>query len=211
MPNYTAKEGETLADIALRGCGLVNLDSILADDQNKALFSIRPERVLHEGDVVALPERESGSKEEKLEPDKINELETDRPEANFVLTLLDGKRRPRAGLEYKLMLADGREVVGQTDGDGKLEAGLPYGETEVTLVVGKLKRTLLIGGLKSGLSVEGMQARLNNLGYEAGMVDGNAGQATTAAIRRFQKDNGLQETGEVTEELCKKLREVYGE
>jgi hypothetical protein len=211
MPNHIAKEGETLADIALRECGLVNLDAILADAKNQGLFATRPDRVLHADDMVVLPERESGSKTEKLEPDLINEFETDRPEPNFVLTLLDRARKPRAGLQYKLLLDDGREITGQTTGEGKIEAGIPYGETTLTLIVGRVQRTLLIGGLKSGFSVEGIQARLNNLGYECGMVDGDAGNATVAAIRRFQKDNGLKETGEVDEALWNKLREAYGE
>ena len=211
MPSYIAKEGETLADIALRECGLVNLDGILADEKNQGLFITRPDRVLHADDMVVLPERESGSKTERLEPDLINEFETDRPEANFVLTILDRARKPRTGLQYKLLLDDGREITEQTTGEGKIEAGVPYGETTLTLVVGKVQRTLLIGGLKSGFSVEGIQARLNNLGYEAGMVDGNAGEATVAAIRRFQKGNQLKETGEVDETLWSKLREVYGE
>jgi peptidoglycan hydrolase-like protein with peptidoglycan-binding domain len=77
--------------------------------------------------------------------------------------------------------------------------------------MGQVKRTLAIGRLKSGFSAEGIQARLNNLGYEAGLVDGNAGDATAAAIRRFEKDNQLRETGEVSEALWNKLREVYGE
>ena len=211
MPSYIAKEGETLADIALRECGLVNIDGIIADEKNKGLFATRPDRVLHADDVVVLPERESGSKTEKLEPDVINEFETDRPEANFVLALLDRARKPRSGLPYKLLLDDGREISGQTTGEGKIEAGIPYCETTLTLVIGKGQRTLLIGGLKSGFSVEGIQARLNNLGYEAGLVDGNAGDATAAAIRRFEKDNQLKETGEVGEDLWNKLREVYGE
>jgi hypothetical protein len=211
MPNYIAKEGETLADIALRECGLVNLDAIVADEKNKGLFATRPDRVLHADDLVVLPELESGSKTEKLEPDVINEFETDRPDANFRLTLLDHARKPRAGLPYKLLLDDGREITGQTTGEGKIEAGIPYGETTLTLVVGKVHRTLLIGGLKSGFSVEGIQARLNNLGYEAGLVDGNAGDATVAAIRRFEKDNQLKETGEFSEAVWNKVREVYGE
>ena len=211
MPNYTAKEGETLADIAIRECGLVNLASILTDAQNKALFTLRPDQVLHENDVVALPERGGGSKEEKLEPEMINEFETDRPEPNLVLQILDRSRKPRAGMKYQLFLPDGRDIKGETDGDGKLQAGIPYEQTTVSIAIGKVKRTLAIGQLKSGFSVEGIQARLNNLGYEAGLVDGNMGLATSAAIRRFQKDNGLDETGEVGEALWSKLREVYGE
>jgi len=211
MPSYTAKDGETLADIAIRECGLVNLASILSDAQNKALFTLRPDQVLHEGDIVALPEREAGTKEEKLEPEMINEFETDRPEPNLVLQILDRSRKPRAGVKYQLILQDGRDIKSETDGDGKLQAGIPYEQSTVSLAIGQVKRTLAIGQLKSGFSVEGIQARLNNLGYEAGLVDGNMGLATSAAIRRFQKDNGLNETSEVTEALWNKLREVYGE
>jgi N-acetylmuramoyl-L-alanine amidase len=211
MPSYTAKDGETLADIAIRECGLVNLASILSDAQNKALFTLRPDQVLHQGDIVALPEREAGTKEEKLEPEMINEFETDRPEPNLVLQILDRSRKPRAGVKFQLILQDGRDIKSETDGDGKLQAGIPYEQTTVSLAIGQVRRTLAIGQLKSGFSVEGIQARLNNLGYEAGLVDGNMGLATSAAIRRFQKDNGLNETGEVAEALWNKLQEVYGE
>jgi len=211
MPNYIVKDGENLADIALRECGLVNLASILSDAQNKALFTLRPDQVLHEDDVVAVPQREAGTKEEKLVPEMINEFETDRPEPNLVLQILDRTRKPRAGAKYQLILQDGRDIKGETDGDGKLQAGIPYEQTTVSLVIENVGRTLAIGQLKSGFSVEGIQARLNNLGYEAGLVDGNAGDATAAAIRRFEKDNQLKETGEVNEALWNKLREVYGE
>jgi len=211
MPTYTTKDGETLADVALRECGLVNLAPILADAQNQALFAVRPDQVLHEGDIVALPEREAGSKEEKLEPSMINEFEADRPEPNFVLCILDRSRKPRAGTKYQLILPDGRDIKGETDGDGKIQAGIPYEQTTVSIVMGQVKRTLAIGRLKSVFSVEGIQARLNNLGYEAGLVDGNAGDATAAAIRRFEKDNQLRETGEVSEAISNKLREVYGQ
>jgi hypothetical protein len=143
--------------------------------------------------------------------EKCAQFETDRPEPNFVLCILDRSRKPRPGAKYQLILQDGQDIKGVTDGDGKLLAGLPYEQTTVSIVMGQIKRTIAIGQLKPGFSAEGIQARLNNLGYEAGLVDGNMGLATSAAIRRFQKDNGLKETGEVNEELWNKLREVYGE
>jgi len=39
------------------------------------------------------------------------------------------------------------------------------------------------------------QARLNELGYNVGTPDGSAGPRTAAALRAFQRDNGLQPSG----------------
>ena len=46
-----------------------------------------------------------------------------------------------------------------------------------------------------GESVRQLQQRLTELGYDPGIVDGIYGSATTAAVKRFQKDNGLQADG----------------
>jgi hypothetical protein len=43
--------------------------------------------------------------------------------------------------------------------------------------------------------VRGIQQSLNDKGYDAGIVDGRWGPATESAIRKFQKANGLPETG----------------
>ncbi len=40
-----------------------------------------------------------------------------------------------------------------------------------------------------------LQARLNDMGYNAGPVDGIAGRGTRRALQRFQKDNGLLADG----------------
>ncbi len=45
------------------------------------------------------------------------------------------------------------------------------------------------------LSMREAQRRLNELGYNAGTPDGAAGPRTAAALRAFQRDNGLQPTG----------------
>lgn len=45
------------------------------------------------------------------------------------------------------------------------------------------------------LSVRQAQQRLNQLGYDAGTPDGAAGPRTQAALRAFQRDNGLNPSG----------------
>jgi hypothetical protein len=47
----------------------------------------------------------------------------------------------------------------------------------------------------AGLSLRDAQARLNELGYNAGSPDGAMGGKTTAALRAFQKDRGIAQSG----------------
>ena len=47
----------------------------------------------------------------------------------------------------------------------------------------------------SGGSVEALQMLLNCNGYSCGTVDGDFGPKTTAAVKQFQKANGLTQDG----------------
>lgn len=55
-----------------------------------------------------------------------------------------------------------------------------------------------------------VQSRLNALGYKAGRVDGLMGPRTRAAIRAFQRDNGLLVDGEATPALVDHLSRYGG-
>lgn len=59
-------------------------------------------------------------------------------------------------------------------------------------------------------SVRDAQALLNELNYDAGTVDGMAGRQTIAALKAFQKDVGLAETGTVSPADIDALREASG-
>jgi localization factor PodJL len=54
-------------------------------------------------------------------------------------------------------------------------------------------------------AVQNIQAVLNKNGYEAGNADGVMGGKTKAAIAQFQRDNGMQPTGEIDETLVRTL------
>ncbi len=54
------------------------------------------------------------------------------------------------------------------------------------------------------------QALLNQLGYEAGPVDGALGDKTRSAILDFERRNGLPETGEVSVTLVSRLEKLAG-
>ncbi len=66
----------------------------------------------------------------------------------------------------------------------------------------------------AGLSrsvIRQMQSFLASLGYNVGKPDGIPGKKTRAAVLSFQKENGLPETGALTPETMKKIREVAGQ
>jgi localization factor PodJL len=54
-------------------------------------------------------------------------------------------------------------------------------------------------------AVQNIQAILNQKGYEAGNPDGVMGGKTKAAIVQYQKDNGMELTGEIDETLVRTL------
>ncbi len=55
-------------------------------------------------------------------------------------------------------------------------------------------------------SLSDLQARLKDLGYDPGPADGQMGPKTRAAIRAYQKDEGLKADGQVTASLLKRIR-----
>jgi len=57
----------------------------------------------------------------------------------------------------------------------------------------------------TGSAVKKVQKRLKSLGYYSGSIDGDYGNGTKTAVKKFQKRNGLKETGKVNSSTLKKL------
>lgn len=55
-----------------------------------------------------------------------------------------------------------------------------------------------------------VQLGLDELGYDPGLIDGTMGDRTKIAIRQFEKDRRLPETGRISAALIKELRKVTG-
>lgn len=68
--------------------------------------------------------------------------------------------------------------------------------------VGKGEKTASVDMEKA---IRNIQAILNKNGFDAGAPDGKMGNKTVAAIRSFQKANGLEPDGKVSEPLVRKL------
>ena len=55
-----------------------------------------------------------------------------------------------------------------------------------------------------------VQKGLQRLGYDIGVADGKIGKRTTAAIRKYEKDNGMRVTGKISKALLVSLQKKAG-
>jgi localization factor PodJL len=58
--------------------------------------------------------------------------------------------------------------------------------------------------------VKQVQTLLNDLGFDAGTADGIMGRKTRQAINSFERVNGLNETGQISEDLIDRLSVAAG-
>jgi Putative peptidoglycan binding domain len=65
--------------------------------------------------------------------------------------------------------------------------------------------------LNSRDTIRFVQKSLQLLGYDPGGVDGAMGKRTAAAIRKYEKDNGLRVTGKINKALVVSLQEKAGQ
>jgi peptidoglycan hydrolase-like protein with peptidoglycan-binding domain len=98
---------------------------------------------------------------------------------------------------YNQLVRAARNYTAQTMGDRGLGTG---GRLEVE---GSREAQQ---AANAGMTLREAQQRLKDLGYYTGTVDGITGPRTQDAIRRFQADHGLSQTGTLTPPTIRALR-----
>jgi hypothetical protein len=124
--------------------------------------------------------------------------------------------KPYARKKYKLVV-DGTPYEGETTEDGMVEQDLPptAESGQLTVWINKpdeeptLKWRLTLGDLPPMETPHGVRLRLKNLGYYR-VAEGQAEGAEVAAIRAFQRDQGLADTGVFDEETKSRLAAAHG-
>jgi hypothetical protein len=218
-------QGESVESIAFEA-GLLP-DTVWNDPANADLKTARKSlHVLLPGDSLYVPDITmktvpcaTGRKytfKRKAVPSKLT-----------VRFLTEGK--PWAGKAYTFTV-DGTPRQGTTDGDGWLkETVLPSAQSAVVTFADPLPAdpdapppsasdpdpapityNLLLRSLDPSSEVTGVQGRLSNLGYWPGDIDGFLGPRTVAALGAFQKDNGLEPTGQIDDATKGKLAGFAG-
>ncbi|MDI7259575.1 MAG: peptidoglycan-binding protein [Thermodesulfobacteriota bacterium] len=207
MPDYKVKQGDCLSSIATRH-GLF-WEKVWNHPKNATLKEKRKDpNVLYPGDVIFIPD-----KEEKQVSEATEHRHRFRKKGTPAIIRLQLKiaDRPRAQEPYILEI-NGEIFPGTTDTNGRLEHPIPPNAKKGKIIIGKRpdEYHLNLGHLDPIDGITGLQARLNNLGFDCGKIDGVVGPKTEAAIKAFQKQEGLTESGKTDQQTLERLRQVYG-
>jgi N-acetylmuramoyl-L-alanine amidase len=168
---------------------------------NSAFRKLRPDpNVLFPGDVLYIPDKKV--KNESCQTTLVHVFQLIKKETRLRMIVKDIDGTLLAGKKYKLT------VAGQVHEDVLPDTALLDQPIPPDALDGELKVwveeaypdfadtwTLKLGHLDPVEDLTGVQARLNNLGYDCGPVDGVNGPRTKAAVRAFQKNQGLDVDG----------------
>ena len=209
MSVHIVEQGECIASIA-QGSGHT-WQRIWDDPANAELKDLRKDpSVLLPGDKVVIPATtprvESGATETK------HVFQAARNQARLSIRFLQ-EGRPRANQPCGVSIDDDPVLERELDGDGVLDLPIPPDAKTARISVGPPEERddyeIQLGGLDPATETSGALQRLANLGYGAPAGPAPA-EAARAAICRFQRDHGLDPTGEVDERTRKALVDAHG-
>lgn len=181
--------------------------------ENKTIRDTRRDpTVLLPGDVVTIPDK---TVKEYVRPTGARHtFRVKNVPAKFNLRLLDEGGQARAGLAYVLVI-DGAETRGSTDGEGWVRASISPTARSGTLTVTDEEsgeeetHELDLGHLDPVDTVAGAQTRMKQMGAYFGAVNGEMSRAFVFALKDFQTSRGLQPTGELDASTQAALRETF--
>lgn len=211
---HTIKAGECLSSITKK-YGFSDYKTIYEHPQNAEFKRKRPNpNVVHPGDSLFIPEKEL--KQIPIATEQKHPFKLKRQKTFLHLIVKDSTGKPYANVKYDLTVA-GELMKGTTGGDGKIEQEILadakvgelflYSKSGTEEIIGAIE--LDLGFLEPVEEDIGVQARLINLGFDCGRVDGVVGTKTQAALRAFQRKNGLTANGNADAATRDKLRQIH--
>ncbi len=220
---YRVRQGDDLPRIA-ELFGFHDWHRVWDQPNNAQLRKERGEKpyVLFPGDCVFVPKCER--KWETGETEARHTFVLRHRREILRLLLRDADNQPLARIPYTLIFFIGDQgtasadterfvtgpVRGTTGAGGEIAHEIPHGCRSATLEYEDHLLSIHIGELDPVTCLTGIQQRLNNLGYDAGAVDGVLGPHTRRALRAFQRDNKeLLEDGIPGSITRRRLDEVY--
>ncbi len=208
MPQYTVRQGDSLASIAF-AYGFF-WETIWQHPDNAQIRQLRQNpNVLHPGDQLFIPDRQSKFAEGSTE--QRHRFRRKGVPERFAVRLLDEHEEPRAGLAYSLVI-EGNIHQGTTDSDGMIQIPVPPNARQGNLIVGEEEQEtyrLRLSHLDPTDEISGVQARLSNLDLYHGEIDGRMNPHTMEAIEAFQEEQDLEVTGELDDNTRNRLDELH--
>jgi len=193
--DYVVRDGDSIPSIA-KDHGFF-WETLWNDPNNEELKTVRKNpNVLLAGDRVTIREKER--KDESLAAEKRHRFRR-KGEPAQLNVCLKVAGEPIANTAYKLEIDGEPYPDGTTDAAGNVSVPIPGNAQKATLTVGEGEEAseyvFQIGGTKPVSQLAGVQQRLYNLGFTPIELDGQLGMLTEKALRRFQAENGLPQTG----------------
>lgn len=197
---HVAKDGECMWTLSRR-YGLT-VDALWAANEALAQGK-RNANVIAPGDVVTLP----ACKDEPLASARVGQrvkvaCTEAVARANLRFHDVDGKGRAGVVAVIRVISHDGRETLWETktNGDGGIDEAVPADAKTIEVVLDVEPEpqpySFSFAYLDPIETIAGVQGRLANLGYHCGSERGELGPLTRRALREFQKEHGLTDTGE---------------
>jgi len=208
--NYIVKEGDCIESIA-EAHGLL-WKTIWNHPDNRDLRELRKNpNVLFAGDMLFVPDKKP--KDETGATEQRHRFRRKGAPSKLHIRVLQTDGKPKGNVEYILDI-EGALYKGTTTADGWIRRVIvPNAKTGKLVVVenGKFQELpLKLGYLDPVDKIAGVQQRLKNLGFDCGVEDGKVGDNTRVALRDFQRQYGLLESGEADEATRENLRRVHG-
>jgi hypothetical protein len=194
MPlEYEVQQGDCIASIAYE-YGFFP-DTLWNLAENAELKKLRKDPyVLLPGDIVHIPDKRIVEYPRATENTHVFKR---KGVPEYLTIQLWKDREPRRNIKYSITI-DGITREGTTDGEGILKYPIaPNAREAVIRLADGNVYTLQLGHLDPVETTIGVQKRLHALGYFDESIDGELSEALTEAIRQFQQDNGLPDTGEL--------------
>lgn len=194
MRTVVVRPGDHLAQIAHENG--VDADEVWNDPRNQGLRdSGRSPELLHPGDVITLPDSEPRTLQ--IRKGQTNRYSARIPRLPTRVRLM-GEDGPVANEPFEVVGVQREPVRGTSDGDGYAEFEVPVGVrlAELRLTGRNLTMTLGVGDLDPVTEPSGVRMRLSLLGLYSGPLTGDLDDIASRALLRFQRENGLTETGE---------------
>lgn len=209
MKKYIVQQGDCVESIAVKN-GFF-WETIWNDPENSALKRKRKNpNLLLPGDSLVVPDKSTGS--EDIQTERRVKFKVKGVPSKLRVVLQDVNGEPYVNTPYVLVV-DAQSFSGKTNSQGLVEHSIAPSARKGKLYLGEelnIEYELRLGFIDPITEFSGIKSRLSNLGYQCSQSNDPGDPDNQLAVRRFQYQHHLEETGVMDDKTRDKIQELYG-